>query len=86
MWRFFVGNFLSQSDEKFRRGTILYFRKNLYSKSFMHRRGRAVYHVFPSKLSCFKVPKLLVAESFSPSLISEIETFYAQDGYMTNFC
>ena len=37
--RFTVENFLSQSAEKFRRGTFLCFRKSLVSKNVRDKRG-----------------------------------------------
>ena len=35
--------------------------------------------IFPSKLSCFTVPKSFAGEPFSASLFSEIEKVYAYD-------
>ena len=40
---------------------------------------------FPSK-SFVSVPKISVGEAFSVSLISDIEKFYASEGYVTIFC
>ena len=34
---------------------------------------------------CLTVPKKVVGESFSVSLVSGIEKFYASDGYVTIF-
>ena len=44
------------------------------------------YQDFPSKTFCLTVPKNLVGEPFSVSLISGIEKFYALEGYVTIFC
>ena len=41
------------------------------------------YQNFPSKIFCLKVPKKIVGEPFSVSLISGIEFFYASEGYIT---
>ena len=43
------------------------------------------YQVFPSKMFCLTVPKKIVGEPFSASLISGIEKFYASEGYVTIF-
>ena len=73
--RFSVQNFLSHSTEKLRRGSLLYSRKFLRSKTFRDKRG-GEYHNFPSKLFCFTVPKDFVGESFSVSLVSNIEKIW----------
>ena len=49
-------------------------------------RGRGKYQDFPSKTFCLTVPKNLVGEPFSVSIISGIEKFYASEGYVTIFC
>ena len=41
---------------------------------------------FPSKLFCFTVSKIFAGQPFRVSLISGIENFCAQGGYVTNFC
>ena len=47
---------------------------------------RREYHDFPSKNVCLTVPKNLVGETFSVSLISGIERFYASEIYLTILC
>ena len=64
--RFSVGNFLSHSAEKFRRGTFLCFRNSLVAKNVRDNR-RGGYHGFPSNLFCLTVPKNLVGEPFGVS-------------------
>ena len=89
MSRFCVENFLSHSAEKFRRGALLicvseifWYRKNLWIRG-----GRArEYHDLLSKIFCLTVPKNFVGETFSVSLISGIERFYASESYATIFC
>ena len=51
--RFSVGNFLSHSTEKLRRGTLLCFIKVLVSKKNLDKRGRGgrEYHNFLSRFS-----------------------------------
>ena len=44
------------------------------------------YQDFPSKIFCLTMPKIFLGEPFSVSLISEIEKFYASEGYVTIFC
>ena len=41
---------------------------------------------FPSKIFCLTVPKNFAGQPFRMSLISGTEKFYAQRGYVTNFC
>ena len=53
---FSVENPSSQSAEKFRRGTLLCFRKFLVSKNVSAKRG--VYQDFPSKTFCVTVLKI----------------------------
>ena len=48
--------------------------------------GRREYHDFPSKNVCLTVPKNFVGETFSVSLISGIERFYASEIYLTILC
>ena len=61
--RFSVEKFLSHSDEKFRPGTLLCFRKFLSPKNVRDKRGGG-YHDFLSKLFCLTVPKNFVEEHF----------------------
>ena len=68
-------NFWSHSAKKFRRGTLLCFRKFLLPKNARDKRGG--YQDFPSKTFCLTVPKIFVGEPFSVSLISGIQKFYA---------
>ena len=58
--------FSSHSAEKFRRGTLLCFRKFLVSKNFMDKRGGG-YHDFPSKLFCLTGLNHFVEELFCVS-------------------
>ena len=83
--RFSVEKFLSHGAEKFRRGTLLCFRKFLVPKNVRDKRGGG-YHDFLSKLFCLTVPKKFVGEPFRASLISGIEKFYAWQGYVRIFC
>ncbi len=76
--RFSVGTLLSHSTEKLHRGILLCFRKYLVSKKFKEERGRE-YQDFPSKIFCLAVPKNFVGESFSASLFSGMEKFYASE-------
>ena len=64
--RFSVEKFLSHSAEKFRRGTLLCFRKFLVPKNFRDKRGGG-YHDFLSKFFCLTVPKNFVGEPFRAS-------------------
>ena len=64
--RFSVEKFLSHSAEKFRRGTLLCFRKFLVPKNVRDKRGGG-YHDFLSKLFCLTVPKNFVEEPFCVS-------------------
>ena len=82
--RFSIENLLSHSTEKLRRGTLLCSRKILVSKNVRDKRGGES-HNFPSKFFRLIVPKIFVGESFSVSLISGIENFYASEGYVTIF-
>ena len=71
--RFSVEKFLSHSAEKFRRGSLLCFRKFLVSKNVRDKRERAGgYQDFPSKTFCLTLP-FIVVEPFIVSLISSIE-------------
>ena len=56
---------------------MLCFRKFPVAKNFMDRTGGGEYQELPSKIFCLRVPKNFVGESFSVSLISGIEKFYA---------
>ena len=64
--RFSVEKFLSQSAEKFPRGTFLCFRNTLVSNNVRDKRGGG-YHDFSSKLFCLTVPKIFVGEPFGVS-------------------
>ena len=70
--RFSREKFSSHSAEKFRRGTLLCFRKFQVEKKFMDKREGEVSR-FPSKVVCLTVPKNAVGEPFSLSLLSGIE-------------
>ena len=63
---------------------MLCFRKLLVGKKIMDKR-EGEYQDFPSKIFCLTVPKNFVGEPFRVSLISGIEKFYAQEGYVTTF-
>ena len=82
--RFSLEKFSSHSAEKFRRGTLLCFRKFLLSKNVRDKRG-GEYQDFPSETICLTVSKVFVREPFSVSLISGIEKFYAYEGNITIF-
>ena len=79
MSKFSVENFLFESAEKFRRGTVqsfkIEYRKNL---CFI-----GLCHIFPSKSFCLKVRKNFVEEPFSLSIISGIEKLHGSKGYVT---
>ena len=64
--RFSAANFLSQSAEKIRRGTLPCFRKILVSENVRDERGGG-YHDFPSKLFCRTVSNHFVEEPFCVS-------------------
>ena len=51
----------------------------------MEKKGEGGYRNFPSKIFCLKKPKHFVGETFSLSLVSGIEKFYASEGYATIF-
>ena len=46
----------------------------------MDKMGEGEYRNFPSKIFSLKLPKNIVGEPFSPSLISGIEKIYASEG------
>ena len=48
-------------------------------------RGGGEYHDIPWNFFCFTKPKNFLVESFSDSLVSGIEKFYASEGYVTIF-
>ena len=56
---------------------MLFFRKFPVAKKFMDKNGGGEYQELPSKNFCLTVPRNFVRESFSVSLISGIEKFYA---------
>ena len=64
---------------------MLCFRKNVVAKKFMEKRGRGEYRNFPSNFFCLKLPKHIVGEPFSLSLVSGVENIYASEGYVTIF-
>ena len=51
----------------------------------MHQRRGRGYQDFPSKIFCLSAENFRTGESFSVSLISGIEKFYASEGYVTIF-
>ena len=75
-------NFL---DKKVGGGLSKLFVEFLVVKKFMEKKGEWEYRKFPSKIFCLKVPKSLVGDTFSLSLFSGIEKFYASEGYVTIF-
>ena len=86
MLRFYVEKFLSHNAGTFGRGTLLC----CVSEKFCYRKclwisGRGKYQDFPSKVFCLTVPKKIVGEPFSVSLISGVEKFYASEGFVTTF-
>ena len=54
------------------------------SEKFMDKKGE--YQKFASKIFCLTVPKNIVGEPFSLSLISGIAKIFASKGYVTVFC
>ena len=48
--------------------------------------GGAECQFFPSNISCLTVPEKFVGQTFTVSLLSGLEKFYASDGYITIFC
>ena len=71
----FCRKFSSLSTKKIHRDTLLFFRKFLVSKKLMDRRGGGEYHDFQSEMLCLTVPKEIVQESFSVSLIRVSKNF-----------
>ena len=67
---FFRRKFLVSQCRKISWASLQCFRKFGVSKNFRHNRG---YHNFPSKIFCLTVPKNIVKEPFSVSLISGIK-------------
>ena len=78
--RIFVENFLSDSAEKIRRGTLPCFTVFLVSKIFLEKRGLGEYQEFPSKCFCLTLPKKFVGEPISVSLYLGIDNLYASEG------
>ena len=78
----FHRKFLSHCAENICGGTLLFFQKMGFREILRIIVG---YHDFPSKTFSLTVPKNLVRQSFSVSLISGIERFYAQEVYVTIF-
>ena len=80
----YVESFLSQSAEKFRRGTrnpsVLCFRKFLVAKTFMDKKEGV--SQFSVGSFCLTVPKKVVGEPFSLSLASGTKFIYASEGYV----
>ena len=76
---------MSYSTKKLHSGTPPCLTKIPVSKSFMDKSGGKEYHNFPSKLFCLTLPRILVGEPFSVSLISGIEIFSAYAGFFTIF-
>ena len=62
----FRRKFFVSVPKKFRRGTLLCFRKLLVSKNFMDKRGRGSIMIFPRK-NFVSVPKKFVGEPFCVS-------------------
>ena len=63
---------------------MLCFRKFLLAKKFMDKREGEVSR-FSFDFFCLTLPKKIVGEPFSVSLISGIEKLYASEGYVTIF-
>ena len=84
--RFSVEYFLSHSDETIfqRYPSVLVFRKFMIAKKFMDMRD-GEYQDFFIKFFCLTVLKILVGQHFRVSLISGIEKFYAEEGYVKIF-
>ena len=83
---FFCRKIFSSQCRKNQQGdpSVLCFRKYLVAKFFMDKKGEN--QEFPLKIFCLTVPKNFVAEPFSVSLTSGIETLYASEGYVMIFC
>ena len=82
--RFSVKNFLSHSAEEFRRETFQCVTTFGCRRSFDKRGGRQ-YQDYLSKFFCLTVPKNIVREPYSVSLISGMEKNFASEGDVTNF-
>ena len=72
---FSAENILSHSAEKFRRGTLLCFTKNLVSKKLLEKRREC--QEFPSKIFYLTLQGNFVGEPISVSLFLGIDKFYA---------
>ena len=87
--RISVGNFLSRFAEKLRRGPFSVWQSFEYGKNFFVR-GITIFSQGVARFSvdCFMShsTEIFVEEPFSVSLISGIEKFYAQEGYIAIFC
>ena len=83
LWNFFC---LTRA-KKLRLGTILRFRKFLLGKKFLWMRGGGGgwYHDFLSKSFCLTVPKCLVGDPFSVSLISGTKKVWIKRGRVSRF-
>ena len=64
---------------------MLCYRTFLVARKFMEKKGEGEYRNFPSKCFRLKVSKKFLGESFTLSLVSGIETYYASEGYVTIF-
>ena len=64
---------------------MLCFGKVPVAKKFMDKSGGSI-NSFRRKFFCLTVPKNFVWESFSVSLISGVEKFYASEGSVTFLC
>ena len=81
---------MSHSDEKSRRGTLQSFINFGYRKSLDEKVGGGGgglnVNFFPSNISCLTVPEKFVGQTFTVSLLSGVEKFYASEGFITIFC
>ena len=75
---------MSHSAEEFRR-EILWCVTIFGCRRSFDKRGGRQYQDFPSKISFLTLPKILVREPFSVSLISGMEKIFASEGYVTIF-
>ena len=78
--------FLSHTSEKTSPGNHSAFQKiSVREKVFMDERGGGWYHDFLSKSFCLTVPKCLVGDPFSVSLISGTKKVWIKRGRVSRF-
>ena len=83
--RFSSENFLSHSIEKIRREpSCAVFQKISDCEKFLDKKGGSI-KILRRIFFCLTVPKNFIGEHFIGSLNSDIEIFYASEGYVTIF-